>query len=256
VTKNPICLASACRNDVSKRMHAINWVFAVGLASSILSFAALLVPKRLKEAGQSLLDDLTLRVSYYDLERVYSLCRTRYGRLWVSGACVCCESVGAYIIRRFVQLAPLPFWLLAVAIPLNFAAFYLATVIVFRAANTGLALKRLLRVFVVSFAILACLKLPDTLAYLNVSDVLSEKIDEIFGDAWTYVEFGVIFPCTIVFVFSLYLSIVTLLLWCTKILAKIVSFVMWGVIGNKEGADAGLFALITLLLGIVKTLLS
>lgn len=91
------CIACFClmKRRIKERMHAINWVFWVGLASSFLTFVAFLVPKRLKEIGQSLLDDLTLRVSYYDLERVYALCRTQEGRLGVSGACVCCELIGA-----------------------------------------------------------------------------------------------------------------------------------------------------------------
>lgn len=144
----------------------------------------------------------------------------------------------------------MPLWLLAVAIPLNFAAFYLATSIFFRPANTGLALKRLLTVFLVCVATLACLKLRE------LSDTLSEKIDEAFGSAWDYLQWATIFPCTIALMLSLYLGAVTFLLWSSKILAKIVSFVMWGVIGNKDCAVAGLFAFITLSLGIVKALLS
>jgi hypothetical protein len=231
-------------------MHAINWVFWLGLASSVLSFVAFLIPKRLKEVGQTLLDDLTLRVSYYDLERVYSVCRASEGRLWISGACVCCESIGAYIIRRSIRLEPMPLWLWAVAVPLNYAAFYLASTISFRAPDAGVALKRLLAIFLVSVAAIVCLRLPD------LSDTLSDKVDEIFGSAWDYVEWGIKPACIIFLMLSLYLGVVTFLLWLSKILARIASFVMWGVIANKEGAVAGLFALITLALGIVKALLS
>src|SRR3954463_4091627 len=98
-------------------MNTINWVFWLGLVSSLLSFIAFVMPKRLKEIGQKLLDDLTLRAAYYDLERVYSLCRTQRGRLFVSGACVCCGGIGAYIIRQSYGFAPMPLLLWGVAIP-------------------------------------------------------------------------------------------------------------------------------------------
>lgn len=144
----------------------------------------------------------------------------------------------------------MPLWLLAVAIPLSFAAFYLATVIFFRAANPGLGLKRLLTVFLICVVTVGCVELAE------LPDAVSDKIDAVFGSAWDYVQWVAIFPCTIALMLSLYLGVVTLLLWSSKILAKVVSFVMWGVIGNKEGAVAGLFAFVTLALGIVKALLS
>jgi hypothetical protein len=73
---------------------------------------------------------------------------------------------------------------------------------------------------------------------------------------WANIASGIYILLVIPSATAIYLLLYAAIIWLSMFLARTLSFIMWGVVGHREGALAGLLVLLTTLFGVLKLVVS
>jgi hypothetical protein len=210
------------------------WIAFANLCVSLLGF---FTPRERKAKVQVVLDDWTLRLSYYDVKTWYYALRRRRLRVTLSLTALVVGYVITYLATRFGfgQLVKTRWYLmlghgLVFLVGMEFGISWLTR------AEPDVGLKR--AGFVLgSIVVIAVL-------IVVASDLISDSV---------------VFPAIIVFsVFAgilMWSALYVILSSAARLLVKLASFLMWGIVASKEGALPALLALTTAFLAFLKALI-
>ena len=232
-------------------MTSLDSVFWIGVCSSLLSVVGLCTPTAVKNKIQAGLDHFTLWLSYYDIDWLYGHLRTTGGRLTLGGLTVAISwtstflALGRWHIRSLLNY-PWAVPLVALQFLVIMSSIYFGAKWLFGTTGLKAATKRLSLVVVGYFVI----------SFLLLYPFIDDERPMFHQGTWANIASGIYILLVIPSATAIYLLLYAAIIWLSMFLARTLSFIMWGVVGHREGALAGLLVLLTTLFGVLKLVVS